>query len=75
VTCEEMVALLSKDHPENPVLNGCVYPHVTAWRCSVCLQSYRIAGAKEREWCMVCTEPLRLLTPPGNHPVAVGAMS
>lgn len=59
---------LSQEHPENPILGG-HYPHITAWRCSSCDLSCRIAAAKEREWCMTCFEPLRLLTPPLTVPV------
>jgi hypothetical protein len=60
---DEMVALLSREHPENPVL-GSAYPHITHWRCPNCGLSYRIAGAKQREWCSEEAHPLQLLTKP-----------
>jgi PHP family Zn ribbon phosphoesterase len=64
---DKAIKRLSREHPENPLLGG-YYPHITAWRCSSCHLSYRIAEAKEREWCMSCCEPLRLLTPPLSVP-------
>lgn len=72
MTRDDMVALLSEEHPEHPVLNGCVSPHVTVWRCSSCLLGRRVANATQREWCVVRPERLQLLTPVGNPTVAVG---
>jgi hypothetical protein len=67
MTIDAMIQRLSREHPENPILGG-YYPHVTAWRCSSCALSFKIAAAKEREWCASCAEPLRLLTPPLTVP-------
>lgn len=51
------------EHPENPSL-GLDYPHVTHWRCDPCHANWTIADAKEREWCSLCGQPLRLLDKP-----------
>ena len=62
---EERLARAKATAWQNPRL-GPEYPHITHWRCAQCGRSFRIAGAKERAWCMACPDghPLTLLTHP-----------